>query len=229
MLLSSGGAGTIPTTTRYRRTNMAGARRLGGGASPGLAAGKATPEMTPPTGAAIVPEELSCSSEWSTDAGATFTDPEDDILALVWDALILTLALVWDALSLYLRPPPMPDLLQGSRWELGIVVLVSGPMGIMCAPENQDKVEGGGDARLDSPSPGRAPSSSLLPWTTRAQRRDDPPPPQGPHTRGELVGPKTETDVVWARTPPHETHGKRRGRDEAPVGEPPGLARDGPR
>jgi len=50
VLTSSGGAGTTPTTTRYRCTGMAGARRLGEGASPGLAAGQATPGMTPQTG-----------------------------------------------------------------------------------------------------------------------------------------------------------------------------------
>jgi len=82
---------------------------------------------------------------------------------------------------------------------------------------------------VDSPSPGRVPSSSLLPWTTRAPSPDDPPPPQGPPTRGEPVGPETVTDGSRARTPLHETHGTPKGRDEAPVGEPPGLARDDPR
>jgi len=90
---------------------MVGARRLGGGASPGMAAGKATPWMTPPTGAGLVPGGPPCSPEWSTDAGATSTDPDDDILALVWNAWILPLALVWDALPLGLQPPPRPDLL----------------------------------------------------------------------------------------------------------------------
>jgi len=90
---------------------MAGARRLGGGASPGFAAGKATPGMTPQTGAGLVPGGPPFSPEWSIDAGATSTDPDDDILALVWDALILPLALVWDAFPLCLQPPPRPDLL----------------------------------------------------------------------------------------------------------------------
>jgi len=58
---------------------------------------------------------------------------------------------------------------------------------------------------------------------------DDPPPPRSPPTRGEPVGPEIETDGSRARTPPRETRGTPKGRDEAPVGEPPGLARDGPR
>jgi len=58
---------------------------------------------------------------------------------------------------------------------------------------------------------------------------DDPPPPHGPPTRGDPVGPGIGTDGSRARTPPHETRGTQKGRDEAPVGEPPGLARDGPR
>ena len=129
MLPSSGGAGKTPTTTRYRRTNMAGARRLGGGAWFGLAANKATPGMTPPTGAGLVPVGPPCSPEWSTDPGATSTDPDDDILTLVRDALIFPLALDWDALPLCRLPPPRPDLLQGTRWGLGMVGLVRGPTG----------------------------------------------------------------------------------------------------
>jgi len=53
------------------------------GASPAFDAGKATPGMTPPTGAGLVPGGPPCSPELSTDAGATSPDPEDDILALV--------------------------------------------------------------------------------------------------------------------------------------------------
>jgi len=130
VLTSSGGAGTAPTTTLYRRTNMAGARRLGGAASPCLAAGEATPEMTPHSGAGLAPEGPPCSPEWSTDPDATYTDPEDDILDLVGDALILPVAFVWDALPLHRTPSPRPDLLQGIRWELGMVGLVRGPTGI---------------------------------------------------------------------------------------------------
>jgi len=111
VLKSSGGAGTTPTTTRYRRTNIAGARRLGGGVSPGFAAGKSTPGITPRTGAEIVPGGPPCSPEWSADAGATSADPDDDILALVQDALIFPLAFDWEALPLRVPPPPRPDLL----------------------------------------------------------------------------------------------------------------------
>jgi len=39
VLKSLGCAGTKPITSRHRRTNMAGARRLGGGASPAFDAG----------------------------------------------------------------------------------------------------------------------------------------------------------------------------------------------
>jgi len=53
--------------------------------------------------------------------------------------------------------------------------------------------------------------------------------PQGSPTRGEPVGPETETGVIRAPTPSHETHGTPKGRDKAPVGEPPGLSRDGSR
>jgi len=111
MVTSWGGAGTTPTTTRYRRTSVAGARRLGGGASPGLDAGKATPGMTPPTSAGFVPGGPPCSPEWSTNPGATSTDPDDDILDLVGDALILPVASLRDALPLHRPPPPRPDLL----------------------------------------------------------------------------------------------------------------------
>jgi len=184
--------------------------------------------MTPPTGAGLVPGGPPCSPELSTDPGATSTDPDDDILNLVRDALILPLALDWDALPLRRPSPPRPDLLQGTRWGRGMVGLVRGPTGIGCAPVEQDKVGGGGRTcglaltrectlllalTLDNPRPSR----------------EDPPPPHGPPTRGESVGPEIGTDGSRARTPPQETRGTPKGRDEAPVGEPPGLARDGPR
>jgi len=191
VLTSSGGAGTTPTKTLYRRTNMAGARRLGGCASPGFVAGKATPGMTPPTGAGLVPGGPPCSPECSTDSGATPKDPDDDILALVLDAFILPLAFVWDALPFYLRPPPRPDLLQGTRWELGMVGLARSPTGIRCTPVEQDKVGGGGGgggARVDSLSHRRVLSSSLLPRTTRAPSPNDPPPPPKVHTRARGTG-----------------------------------------
>jgi len=86
VLTSSGGAGTTPTTTRYRRTNMVGARRLGGGASPAFDSGKATHGRTPRTGAGLVPWGPPCSPEWSTNAGTISPGPDDDILVLVWDA-----------------------------------------------------------------------------------------------------------------------------------------------
>jgi len=123
--------------------------------------------MTSPTGAGLVPGRPPCSPEWSTDPGATSTDPDDEIFNLVRDALILPLALDWDALPLCRLPPPRPDLLQGTRWGRGMVVLVRGPTGIRCAPVEQDKVGRRGDARADSPSSRRIPSSSLLPWATR--------------------------------------------------------------
>jgi len=45
-------------------------------------------------------------------------DPDDDILALVWDALIVPWALVWDAFPLCLQLQPRRDLLCGTRSEL---------------------------------------------------------------------------------------------------------------
>jgi len=229
VLTSSGGAGTTPTATRYRRTYMAGARRLGGGASPGPAAGKATPGMNPPTGAGLVPGGPPCSPEWSTDPGATSADPEDDILTLVRDTLFLPFALDWDALPLCRLPPARPDLLQGTSWGLGMVGLVRGPTRTRCAPVEQDKMGGGGE-RTCGLALTRA-CTLLLALTPDDPRPspDDPPPPRGPPTRGAPVGPGIGTDGTRARTPPPETRGTPKGRDEAPVGEPPGLARDGPR
>jgi len=233
VLTSSGGAGTTPTKTLYRRTNMAGARRLGGCASPGFVAGKATPGMTPPTGAGLVPGGPPCSPECSTDSGATPKDPDDDILALVLDAFILPLAFVWDALPFYLRPPPRPDLLQGTRWELGMVGLARSPTGIRCTPVEQDKVGGGGGggahvwtrSHTGVYSPPRSyPGQRALQAPTTLL-----PPPRSTHAREEPVGPETVADVSRARTPPLETQGTPKRRDEAPVREPPGLARDGPR
>jgi len=129
MLTSSGGAGTTPTTTRYKRTNIVGARRVGGAASTVLDAGKVTPRIIPPTGGGIVPGGGPCFPEWSTDAGTVPSDPDDDILTLVRDALTLTF--VRDALTLCPRPAPTPDLLQGTRWDLGMAGLVMGatPLG----------------------------------------------------------------------------------------------------
>ena len=183
LLTSSGGAGTTPTAIRYRRLNKAGGIRLGAGASPGPAAGQATPGMTPPTGTGLVPAGPPCSPEWSPDPGATSTDPDDDILTLDRDALLLPLALDRDALPLDQLPPPRPDLLQGTRWGLGMMGLVLGPTGIRCAPVEQDK---GGDARADSPSPGRGPSSSLsYPGRPATQaRRSSSSSPRTTHTRG---------------------------------------------
>ena len=115
VLKSSGGAGTTPTTTRYKRINMVGASRLGRGASPALHAGKATPGILPPTGAGIVPGGPPYSPEWSTDAGTTPSDPDDDIFVLVRYALTWSLPLTRDVLTLCPRPPPTTDLLQGTR------------------------------------------------------------------------------------------------------------------
>jgi len=53
--------------------------------------------------------------------------------------------------------------------------------------------------------------------------------PQRRPTRGEPVGPEILTVGSRALTLPPETRGTPKGRDEAPVGEPPELARDGPR
>jgi len=183
VLTSSSGAGTAPTKTRYRRTCLARSRRLGGGASPGFAVGKATPGMTPPTGAGLVPGGPPCSPEWSTDAGATSTDPDDDILGLVWDALIFPLALVWDALPWYLQPLTTPDLHQGTRWELGMVSLSRGSTGIRWARVEQDKV-GGGKHEWTRPHPGLYPPPSSYPGQSA---------PQAPTTL--LAPPKVHTRV----------------------------------
>jgi len=105
--------------------------------------------------------------------------------------------------------------------------LVLGPTGIRCAPVEQDK--GGG--RACGLALTRA--WTLLLSLTRDDPRpkpDDPPsPPHGPPTRGAPVGPGIGTDGRRARTLPPETTGTPKGRDEAPVGEPPELDRDGPR
>jgi len=69
--------------------------------------------------------------------------------------------------------------------------LVRGPAGIRCAPVEQDKVGGGGDARVDSPSPGRVPSPSLLPWTTHTPSPDDPPPPKDHPRAGNRSAPRS--------------------------------------
>jgi len=139
VLTSSGGPGTTPMTTRDKRINMVGARRVGRGASSAFEAGKATPGITPPTGAGLLPGGPSGSPYWSVDAGAIPSDPDDDIFTLVWDAMTLSLALVLDALTLRLRLPPTQDLLQGTSWELGMAGLVLRRTGIWCAPVEQDK------------------------------------------------------------------------------------------
>ena len=205
---------------------MAGARRLGEGESPGPAAGKATPGMTPPTGARLVPAGPPCSPEWSTDPGATSTDPDDDNLTLVSDASILPLALVWNALPLCRLPPTRPDLLRGTRWGLGIMGLLRGPTGTRCAPVEQDKVGGRG---------GRACGLALTrAWTLllsltlddpRPKPDDPPPPPPGPPTRGAPGSGRTAAG--HARYPPRPA-GHRRVVTRRRLGEPPELARDGP-
>ena len=165
---------------------MAGARRLGGAASAIFDAGKATPGITPPKGVGLVPGEPPCSPEWSTDAGATPSDPDDDILTLVWDALTLSLALVLDALTLRLRLPPTQDLLQGTRWELGMAGLVLRRTGIWCAPVEQDN--GGGLSRGISFNGVR---TLLLPLTPDNQPTKTwrPSSLHISHTRGVPVGP----------------------------------------
>jgi len=164
-------------------------------------------------------------------------DPDDDILTLVRDALLLPLTLARDALLLPLAldrdalllcrlPPPRPDLLQGTRWGLGLMGLVLGPTGIRRAPVEQDKGE---DARVDSPSPGRGPSSSVLPWTTR----DPSPtillllPPDHPHAGRRSAPGSGRTAAGHARYPPRPA-GHRRVVTRRRLGEPPELARDGP-
>jgi len=226
VLTSSGGAGTTFKTTPYKRTDMAGARVLGGGASPAFDAGKTTPRITPPTGAGLVPGWPPCSPGWSKDAGATLSDPDEDMLVLVRDALTLSLALVRDALTFCLRPPPTPDLLHGKRWELGMVGLVMCPTGIRCATVERDN--GGGLTCGLSLTEARTLLFALTPDNEPTMTRP-PSSPQGPRTRGVPVGLETGAGVVRAPTPPHETFGTPKGVDMAPVGEPPGLARDRPR
>jgi len=137
VLTSSCGAGTTQITTGHKRTNTAGAKRLGGAASPVFEATKAGPGMTSQTGVGLVPGGPPCSPEWSIDAGATPSDAYNDILAFDRDALALdrdalaldrdSSALDWGGVTLYPRSPPAPHLLQGLRWELGMVGLRTGP------------------------------------------------------------------------------------------------------
>jgi len=175
MSTSSGGAGATPTATRYRRNNKAGGMRLGAGASPGPAAGKATPGMTSPTGTGLVPAGPPCYPVWSTDPGATSTDPDDDMLTLVRDALLLPLASDRDALELGLGPGRLalvpatsttPGPPPGDKVGTGDSGPGSGSHGDKVCTSGT-RQGGGGDTRADSPSPGRRPSSSLIPWTTR--------------------------------------------------------------
>ena len=51
--------------------------------------GQSTPRITPPTGTGLVTGRPPCCLERSTDAGATRSDPEDDILALDQDSWVL--------------------------------------------------------------------------------------------------------------------------------------------
>ena len=205
---------------------MAGARRLGGAASAIFDAGKATPGITPPKGVGLVPGEPPCSPEWSTDAGATPSDPDDDILALVRETLTLFLTLTRDALTLYPRSPPTPELLQGTRWELGMVDLVTGPKPLGDKVRTSGTRQGGGTYERTLPHRGAHPHPRSYP---EKPAYHDSATPQGPRTRGEPVSSENETGVIQAPTPPHETRGTPKGRDKAPVGEPPGLARGGPR
>jgi len=107
-----------------------------------------------------------------------------------------------------------------------MVGLVMGPTQLGDTVRISETRQGGGNSRADSPSPGRAPSSSLLPRTTCPPRHGH---PKGSRTREEPVSPETEMGVILAPTPPHETHETPTGRDKAPVGEPLVLAQDGPR
>jgi len=205
---------------------MAGARRLGGAASAIFDAGKTTPGITPPKGVGLVPGEPPYSPEWSTDAGATPSDPDDDILALVWETLTLFLTVTRDALTLYPRSPPTPELLQGTRWELGMVDLVTGPKPLGDKVRTSGTRQRGGLHVRTLPHCGAHPPPRSYPGQPAHQ---DAATPQGPRTRGEPVSPETKTGVIRAPTPTHENHDTPKDRDKAPVGEPPGLARDGPR
>jgi len=73
-----------------------------------------------------------------------------------------------------------------------MVGLVRGPTGIRCAPGEQDRVGGGGgDARVDSPSPGRVPSSLLALWTTQTPSPENPPPPKDQLRAGNRSAPRS--------------------------------------
>ena len=109
--------------TQVQADQHGGRQGLGGASSPIFDAGEATPGITPPTGVGLVPCGPPCSPERSTDAGPTPSDPEEDILALDRDTLTMTR----DALSFCPRSPPTPDLFQGTRWEQGMVGLVTVP------------------------------------------------------------------------------------------------------
>jgi len=109
-----------------------------------------------------------------------------------------------------------------------MVGLVRGPTEISCAPVEQDKVGAGGDARADSPSPGRVLSSSLLTWTTRVPAPTILLLPTG-HPRAGHRSAQGRDGRQPGTHATHETRGTPKGCDEAPVGELPGLARDGPR
>jgi len=76
------------------------------------------------------------------------------------------------------------------------------------------------------PHPGAHPPPRSYPWQPVHQ---DAATPQGPRPRKEPVSPETDMGVIRESTPHNETYGTPKGRDKAPVGEQPGLARDGPR
>jgi len=154
VFISSGGTGTSLNTSRYGRSNRAGVRRLGGAASPVPDADKVTPGMTPRPAGGLGPGETPSSPDSSPDAGASPWDPDDDMLclprdalALHWDALVLdrdALMLDRDALNLYPRPLPTPDILQGTKWELGMTGLVTGPAPLGDKVRTSGTRQGGG-------------------------------------------------------------------------------------
>jgi len=79
---------------------------------------------------------------------------------------------------------------------------------------------------VGSPSPGRAPSSLFAPLSTRQTKNRR---PQYRCTRRAPISPENGTGGIRVTTSRHETRGAPKGRDKALIGEPPGLAWDGPR
>jgi len=132
-----------------------------------------------------VPGGPPCSPEWLSDAGTTPSNPDDDILALVLDALTLSLSLTRDALTVFQRPPPTPDLLHGTRWELGMVGLMLGPTPL------GDKVRTNGTKKAREGLPcglsltgARTLLLSRTPDNQPTKTRRASPPPTSTHTRG---------------------------------------------